>query len=197
MFLPCIFLCKRVPFSCVYSSLKLLANLLNLYVSFQTHDRFIGDEDGMLHDRGVATFDKVLRVRARFSTRVRAMDDGSNIEKLIELQQQRMQQQITGQKEHMENQERRFLKQLERQESLHKAQMEALLSAVDKTSTVASTSFQGATPSFGQCDPLSELWADYLARFCTFVSAQSVFSNPKARIFLTNQALTTYKLLSN
>ena len=79
------------------------------------------------------------------------MGDGSNIEKLIEL----MQQQITGQKEQMENQERCFLKQLERQESLHKAQMEALLSAVDKTNTVASTSLQGATPSFVQFDPSS------------------------------------------
>ena len=74
----------------------------------------------------------------------------------------------------MENQERRFLKQLERQESLHKAQMEALLSAVDKTNTVASTSLQGATPSFVQFDPSSDLWTDYWARFCTFVSAHSV-----------------------
>ena len=98
------------------------------------------------------------------------MGDGSNIEKLIEL----MQQQITGQKEQMENQERRFLKQLERQESLHKAQMEALLSAVDKTNNVAFTSLQGATPSFVQFDPSSELWTDYWARFCTFVSAHSV-----------------------
>ena len=105
------------------------------------------------------------------------MGDGSNIEKLIEL----MQKQITGQKkqmenqkEHMENQERRFLKQLERQESLHKAQMEALLSAVDKTNIVASTSLQGATSSFVQFKPSSELWADYWARFCTFVSAHSI-----------------------
>ena len=48
---------------------------------------------------------------------------------------------MENQKEQMENQERRFLKHFERQESLHKAQMEALLSAVDKTNTVASTSF--------------------------------------------------------
>ena len=128
------------------------------------------------------------------------MGDGSNIEKLIEL----MQQQITGQKkqmenqkEQMENQERRFLKQLERQESLHKAQMEALLSAVDKTNTVASTSLQGATPSFVQFDPSSELWTDYWARFCTFVSAHSVSNDRKAQIFLTNQSSITYKLLSN
>ena len=79
------------------------------------------------------------------------MGDGSNIEKLFEL----LQQQITGQKEQMENQQRRFLKQLERQESFYKAQMEALLSEVDKTNTVASTSLQGATPSFVQFDPSS------------------------------------------
>ena len=121
------------------------------------------------------------------------MGDGSNIEKLIEL----MQQQITGQKEQMENQERRFLKQLERQETLHKAQMEALLSAVDKTNTIVSTSLQGATPSFVQFDPSSELWTDYWARFCTFVTAHSVSNNRKAQIFLTNQSSTTYKLLSN
>ena len=120
--------------------------------------------------------------------------------KLIEL----MQQQITGQKkqmenqkEQMENQERCFLKQLERQESLHKAQMEALLSAVDKTNTVASTSLQGATPSFVHFDPSSELLTDYWARFCTFVSAHSVSNDRKAQIFLTKQSSTPYKLLSN
>ena len=70
------------------------------------------------------------------------MGDYSNIEKLIELKLQ----QITGRKEQMENQERRFLEQLERQESLHKAQIEAMLGTVDKTNTVASTSLQGGTP---------------------------------------------------
>ena len=75
--------------------------------------------------------------------------------------------------------------------------MEALLSAVDKTNTVASTSLQGATPSFVQFDPSSELWTDYWARFCTFVSAHSVSNDRKAQIFLTNQSSTTYKLLSN
>ena len=129
------------------------------------------------------------------------------MEKLNELTQQ----QITGQKEQMENQkkqmqnqkkqmenqERRFLKQLERQESLHKAQMEALLSAGDKTNAVASTSLQGAISSFVQFDPSSELWTDYWAKFCTFVSAHSVSNVRKAQLFLTNQASTSHKLLSN
>ena len=49
----------------------------------------------------------------------------------------------------MENQEWHFLNQLERQESLHKAQMEALLSAADKTNTVAFTSlFAGRYAEF-------------------------------------------------
>ena len=75
--------------------------------------------------------------------------------------------------------------------------MEALLSAIDKTITVASTFLQGGTPSFVQFDPSSELWTDYWARFCTFVSARSVSKDRKAQIFLTNQSPTTYKLLSN
>ena len=75
--------------------------------------------------------------------------------------------------------------------------MEALLSAVDKTSTVASTSLQGATPSFVQFDPSSEFWTDCWARFCTFVSAHSVSNDRKAQIFLTNQSSITYKLLAN
>ena len=97
----------------------------------------------------------------------------------------------------MENQQRRFLKQLERQESHHKAQMEALLSAIDKTNAVASTSLQSATQSFVQFDSSSELWTDYWARFYTFVSAHFVSNDRKAQIFLTNQSSTTYKLLSN
>ena len=82
--------------------------------------------------------------------------DGSSTEKLIEL----MQQQITSQKK-MKNKERRFLKQLECQESLYKTQMEALLSAADKTNTDASTSLLGASPRFMQFDPSSEFWTDY------------------------------------
>ena len=61
-----------------FSSPKLLANLLNLYVSTQKHNRFIGDEDGMLHDGGVATFDKVLlRVRATIFYEERVIDEGT------------------------------------------------------------------------------------------------------------------------
>ena len=80
----------------------------------------------------------------------------------------------------MENQERRFLKQPERQVSINKSQIKDLLSAVDKTNTVASTFLQGATPSFVQFDPLSELWTDYWARFYTFVCAHCVSNDRKA-----------------
>ena len=53
--------------------------------------------------------------------------------------QENQKKQMENEKEQREYQERRFLKQLEHQESLLKAQMEALLSAVYKTNTVAST----------------------------------------------------------
>ena len=76
-----------------------------------------------------------------------------------------MQQQITGQMKQMENQERRFLKQLEHQESLHKTKLEALLSTVDKTNSAAPTILQGSTPSFVQFGSSSELWTDYWARY--------------------------------
>ena len=131
--------------------------------------------------------------------------NGSSMRKLIELKQQQItgqkeqvknqKKQMENQKDQMGNQERRFLKQLERQESLYKAQMKALLWAVHKTNTVASTSFQGTTPSFAQFNRSSEHWTNYWARF--FVSVHSVSNNQKAQIFLTNQALTTYRLLSN
>ena len=43
----------------------------------------------------------------------------------------------------------------------------------------------------------SELWTDYLARFRTFVTANSIPDNKQAQIFLTNQSNSVYKMLSN
>ena len=42
--------------------------------------------------------------------------------------------------------------------------------------------------SFQPFDSTSELWTDYLARFRTFVTANSVPDNKQAQIFLTNQS---------
>ena len=50
--------------------------MLNLYVSTQKHNRFIGDENGMLQFGGVATFDEVLLpVRATIFYEQRVIDE--------------------------------------------------------------------------------------------------------------------------
>ncbi|WP_435336429.1 hypothetical protein, partial [Klebsiella pneumoniae] len=54
-----------------------------------------------------------------------------------------------------------------------------------------------ATSSFTPFDSTSELWADYWKRFCTFAGANSVPDDKKAQVFLTNQSVATFKLLSN
>ena len=51
--------------------------------------------------------------------------------------------------------------------------------------------------SFQPFDSTSELWTDYLARFRTFVTANSIRDNKQAQIFLTNQSNSVYKMLSN
>ena len=51
--------------------------------------------------------------------------------------------------------------------------------------------------SFQPFDSTSELWTDYLARFRTFVTANSIPDNKQAQIFLTNQSHSVYKMLSN
>ena len=51
--------------------------------------------------------------------------------------------------------------------------------------------------SFQPFDSTSELWTDYLARFRTFITANSIPDNKQAQIFLTNQSNSVYKMLSN
>ena len=51
--------------------------------------------------------------------------------------------------------------------------------------------------SFQPFDSTSELWTDYLARFRTFVTANSIPDNKQAQIILTNQSNSVYKMLSN
>ena len=54
-----------------------------------------------------------------------------------------------------------------------------------------------ATPNFPVFDSTLELWSDYWSRFCTFPNAHSVPNEKAAKVFLTNQNSTTYKMLSN
>ena len=51
--------------------------------------------------------------------------------------------------------------------------------------------------SFQPFDSTSELWTNYLARFRTFVTANSIPDNKQAQFFLTNQSNSVYKMLSN
>ena len=51
--------------------------------------------------------------------------------------------------------------------------------------------------SFQPFDSTSELWTDYLARFKTFITANSIPDHKQAQIFLTNQSNAIYKMLSN
>ena len=51
--------------------------------------------------------------------------------------------------------------------------------------------------SFQPFDSTSELWTDYLAKFRTFITANSIPDNKQAQIFLTNQSNSVYKMLSN
>ena len=54
-----------------------------------------------------------------------------------------------------------------------------------------------ATPNFSPFDSSSELWADYFARFITFVEANSISAEKRPQVFLTNQTSALYKQLSN
>ena len=56
---------------------------------------------------------------------------------------------------------------------------------------------QPQTPPFPAFDSTAELWKDYLLRFKTFVSANSVSDKKLALVFLTNQTSGTYKLINN
>ena len=51
--------------------------------------------------------------------------------------------------------------------------------------------------SFQPFDSTSELWLEYLERFRTFLTANSVPKEKETQVSLTNQSKVTYKLLSN
>ena len=50
-------------------------------------------------------------------------------------------------------------------------------------------------PKFALFDAPVELWKDYLARFTTFMGANSIPDEKIEQVFLTNQSTITYKLL--
>ena len=88
--------------------------------------------------------------------------------------------------------------QMQRQEERHQQQLTVMQQQLDEqrksTGTFAS---QKQTPPFPASDSTAELWKDYLLRFKTFVSANSVPGDKLALVFLTNQTSDTYKLINN
>lgn len=75
-------------------------------------------------------------------------------------------------------------------------QNSALLEAIKGGINVPSAN-STSIPTFSAFNPTEELWKDYLARFQTFVAANSVAADKQAKVFLTNQTSVNYKLLSN
>ena len=84
-------------------------------------------------------------------------------------------------------------KQHQEQMSMLQEQLKILQSSLNNPRENVSTPMA----SFQPFDSTSELWTDYLARFRTFVTANSIPDNKQAQIFLTNQSNSVYKMLSN
>ena len=104
-------------------------------------------------------------------------------EKLLEL----LQQQIEQQRVMIANQEKR-----------HQEQIQAILRLAKISEEVGAVKSATSTlPSFPAFDSASELWTDYWARFNTYLEANSVLEEKKAYVFLTNQTMVIYKLLTN
>ena len=91
------------------------------------------------------------------------------MQELMQLQREQMQQQLTMMQQQLDEQR--------------------------KTRGVFTS--QKQTPPFLTFDSTAELWKDYLLRFKTFVSANSVNDDKLALVFLTNQTSDTYKLINN
>ena len=105
-----------------------------------------------------------------------------------------MQEQMQRQEERHQQQEERHRQQEER----HQQQLTVMQQQLDEQRKSAGTfASQKQTPPFPAFDSTAELWKDYLLRFKTFVSANSVPGDKLALVFLTNQTSDTYKLINN
>ena len=124
----------------------------------------------------------------------------------IEAQSAAHKLQLEAQQQQIESQSAAHKLQLESQSAAHKNQLEVLCSAQQQqisaladrlTSSIltSSTSLSASIPKFSSFDSTSELWKDYYARFMTFVGANSIPDERLAKVFLTNQSTTIYKLL--
>ena len=116
----------------------------------------------------------------------------------MQLQRELMQQQLQQQEERHQQEKERHRQQEERQEERHQRQLDLIQKQLDEQRKSGGTfTSQQQTPPFPAFDSTAELWKDYLLRFKTFVSANSVSDDKLALVFLTNQTSVTYKLINN
>lgn len=133
----------------------------------------------------------------------------SIMQEQLKLQRQQLEEQRRQAKEQLDQakaqaktllQEQR--RQAEAREEEQRRQAEAreerLIQALTMGATKTGALFpvaSGSIPKFTPFDASVELWKDYLARFTTFVGANSIPAEKTAQVFLTSQSTTIYKLL--
>ena len=128
----------------------------------------------------------------------------SEISELILLLNKQHQEQMTVLRDEHREQNKQHQEQMavlrDEQNKQHQEQMTMLQEQLKTLQSSLNNPRENVpTPmaSFQPFDSTSELWSDYLARFRTFVTANSIPDNKQAQIFLTNQSNSVYKMLSN
>ena len=121
------------------------------------------------------------------------MSEISELILLLNKQHQEQNKQHQEQMAVLRNEHREQNKQHQEQMTMLQEQLKILQSSLNNPRENVPTPMA----SFQPFDSTSELWTDYLARFRTFVTANSIPDNKQAQIFLTNQSNSVYKMLSN
>ena len=116
------------------------------------------------------------------------MSEISELHVILLLNKQHQEQMAVLRDEHREQN-----KQHKEQMTMLQEQLKALQSSLNNLRENVPTPIA----SFQPFDSTSELWTDYLAKFRTFVIANSIPDNKQAQIFLTNQSNYVYIMLSN
>ena len=117
----------------------------------------------------------------------------SEISELILLLNKQHQEQMTVLRDEHREQNKQHQEQMavlrDEQNKQHQEQMTMLQEQLKTLQSSLNNPRENVpTPmaSFQPFDSTSELWTDYLARFRTFVTANSIPDNKQAQIFLTN-----------
>ena len=139
-------------------------------------------------------------VESALQLELSTMSEISELILLLNKQQQEQNKQHQEQMAVLRDEHRQQNKQYQEQNKQHQEQMTMLQEQLKILQSSLNNPRENVpTPmaSFQPFDSTSELWTDYLARFRTFVTANSIPDNKQAQIFLTNQSNSVYKMLSN